>query len=265
MKPDQPPRPVADLLTLSGRKALVTGASGNIGRGIAMRLAEAGATVIVHYRHDVDGAARTVDNIKTAGGSARVVQADLSSGVAVSKLFAQLDDAGGIVDLVVNNAAIQPVADLADISADEWQSVMSANLESAFLVTQAAVRRMREHGAAGAIVNIASIEGSDPAAGHSHYATSKAGLIMFTRACALEYGGDGIRVNAVSPGLIDRHGLTESWADGVARWQDKAPLGRLGHAGDVADAVLFLLSPAARWISGADLKVDGGMSAVSRW
>ena len=265
MKPDYPLQPVADLLSLSGHTALVTGASGNIGRGIATRHAEAGADIVIHYLQDMDGAARTVDNIKTAGGSALAVQANLSSGSNVRKLFAQLDDAGGVVDLVVNNAAIQPVTDLTDISADEWQSVMSANLASAFLVTQAAARSMREFGTAGAIVNIASIEGSDPAVGHNHYATSKADLIMFTRACALEYGADDIRVNVVSPGLIDRQGLSESWADGVARWQDKAPLGRLGHADDVAAAVLFLLNPAARWISGAELKVDGGVSAVSRW
>lgn len=265
MKPDQSPQPVSNLLNLSGHRALVTGASGNIGRGIAMRLAEAGAAVVVHYLQDADGAARTVDDIKTAGGSALTVQADLSCAPAVSDLMAELDDAGGVVDLIVNNAAIQPVTELADISVDEWQGVMSANLEGAFLVTREAARRMREHGAAGAIVNVASIEGSDPAIGHSHYAASKAGLIMFTRACALEFGPDGIRCNSVSPGLVHRPGLSGSWADGVARWQDKAPLGRLGHATDVADAALFLLSPAARWISGADLKVDGGMSAVSRW
>jgi len=142
---------------------------------------------------------------------------------------------------------------------------MSTNLDSAFLVTQAAARHMRDHAVAGAIVNIASIEGSDPARGHSHYAASKAGLLMLTRACALEYGADGIRCNAVSPGLIERPGIEQAWPDGVARWQEKVPLGRMGDANDVADAVLFLLSPAARWISGTDLMVDGGMSSVSRW
>jgi NAD(P)-dependent dehydrogenase (short-subunit alcohol dehydrogenase family) len=117
----------------------------------------------------------------------------------------------------------------------------------------------------GAIVNIASIEGSDPAMGHSHYATSKAGLLMLTRSLTLEYGGKGIRTNAVSPGLIARDGIEENWPDGVARWQEYAPLKRMGDTTDVADAVLFLLSPAARWISGVNLVVDGGMSTVSRW
>jgi len=101
--------------------------------------------------------------------------------------------------------------------------------------------------------------------GHSHYATSKAGLLMLTRAAALEFGSAGIRINCVSPGLIDREGLARDWPDGVARWHDRAPLGRIGSAIDVADAVLFLLSPAARWISGANLIVDGGMSAQNKW
>ncbi|MDH3546519.1 MAG: SDR family oxidoreductase, partial [Gammaproteobacteria bacterium] len=95
--------------------------------------------------------------------------------------------------------------------------------------------------------------------------TSKGGLIMLTRAAALEFGSAGIRINSVSPGLIDREGLARDWPDGVARWHDRVPLGRIGAAIDVADAVLFLLSPAARWISGANLVVDGGMSAQSRW
>ena len=133
------------------------------------------------------------------------------------------------------------------------------------MVMQHAVKAWRTRRAAGAIVNIASIEGMDPAKGHAHYATSKAGMLMMTRAAALEYGEANVRVNAVSPGLIDRQGLVEDWPDGVERWMRRAPLQRLGLPNDVADAVLFLLSPAARWISGANLVVDGGMSAVSRW
>jgi NAD(P)-dependent dehydrogenase (short-subunit alcohol dehydrogenase family) len=101
--------------------------------------------------------------------------------------------------------------------------------------------------------------------GHGHYATSKAGLVMLTRAAALEFGAARIRVNTVSPGLIDREGLQKDWPDGVARWLERVPLGRIGAPNDVADAVLFLLSPAARWISGANLIVDGGMSTQGKW
>lgn len=256
------PRAVADLLTLDGQRALVTGASGNIGRGIAHRLAEAGAEVIVHYFTDVNGAARTVDEIAAAGGIANAVQADLSSEEQAGTL---LLDAGADISCVVNNAAAQPVSDIHDLDGVAWRAVLAANLDSAFYVTQAAAQHMREREIPGAIVNIASIEGSDPAVGHSHYATSKAGLLMLTRACALEYGKNGIRFNAVSPGLIDRDGLAESWPEGVERWLNNVPLVSLGSTVDIANAVLFLLSPASRWVSGANLVVDGGMSSVSRW
>jgi len=250
---------------LSGQRALVTGASGNIGRAIAVRLAAAGAEVLVHFHRDADGATRTVDEITGAGGTATGVQADLSSAEDAKALLARLTNNSGPISCVVNNAAAQPVTPIAEIDGEEWRNVLAANLDSAFYVTQAAARILADAGQGGAIVNIASIEGTDPASGHSHYATSKAGLLMLTRACALEYGSLGIRCNAVSPGLIDRDGLMESWPDGVERWLDKAPLGRLGTAADVASAVLYLLSAEAGWISGANLVVDGGMSAVSRW
>lgn len=250
---------------LAGHHALVTGASGNIGRRIAVRLADAGASVLVHFHTDEAGATKTVDEIAAKGGHVIGIQADLSSEDQANELFAGVGAAWGPIDCVVNNAAAQPVTPLAKLTGSEWRRVLTANLDSAFHVTQAAVRYLRDAGKPGAIVNIASIEGSDPASGHSHYAASKAALLMLTRSCALEYGRAGIRCNAVSPGLIDRDGLKDDWPDGVARWLDNAPLGRLGTADDVAAAVLFLLGPDADWISGANLVVDGGMSSVSRW
>ncbi|MDQ4078313.1 MAG: SDR family oxidoreductase, partial [Chloroflexota bacterium] len=119
--------------------------------------------------------------------------------------------------------------------------------------------QMIEQGAGGAIVNIASIEAERPAPLHAHYNAAKGGVLMYTRSAALELGPHGIRVNAVSPGLIWREGIEEQWPEGVARWREAAPLTRLGRPEDVADACLFLASPAARWISGTNLVVDGGV------
>jgi NAD(P)-dependent dehydrogenase (short-subunit alcohol dehydrogenase family) len=256
---------VSELLDLSDRRVLVTGASGNIGGGIALRLAEAGAAVVVHYSSGKRQAERLVAAIESAGGVALAAKADLISDVSTAAMFARLKSEDLLVDLVVNNAAVQPVKQLASITREDWRHVQASNLESAFMVTQSAAQEWQQRGVAGAVVNIASIEGCDPAVGHAHYATSKAGLLMMTRAMALEYGPGEIRINAVSPGLIDREGLAEHWPDGVDRWLRQAPLGKLGLPSDVADAVLFLLSPAARWISGVNLVVDGGMSTVSRW
>ena len=242
------------LLDLGGETVLVTGASGNIGGAIATRLAAAGARVILHCHRN----RRFAEALAAKLDAAAVVQADLADAESVDAALSS-----HAPTMVVNNAAAQPVATLAAMTPSDWREVLTANLDSAFLVTRRAAETFGERG--GAIVNIASIEGLDPAAGHAHYASSKAGLIMFTRAAALEYGPRGIRVNSVSPGLIDREGLERDWPEGVARWKRRVPLGRLGTPNDVADAVLFLLSPAARWISGANLVVDGGMSAQSKW
>jgi NAD(P)-dependent dehydrogenase (short-subunit alcohol dehydrogenase family) len=245
---------VQDLLDLTGETVLVTGASGNIGQAIAERLAQAGATIVVHYYRNEPAAVELAGRL----GGATVVQANLASEADVDAMYAK-----SCPSMVVNNAAAQPLTSLEDMGYDEWRAMLAANLDGAFLVTQRAARAWAGKG--GAIVNIASIEALDPAVGHGHYATSKAGLVMLSRAAALELGAAGIRINCVSPGLIDKEGLSDEWPDGVARWQDRAPLGRLGTPNDVADAVLFLLSPAARWISGTNLVVDGGMSAQSKW
>ncbi len=252
--------PVASLFDLTGKVAVVTGASGGIGAGIARRFAEAGATVAVHYRSDRSGAETLAAEI---GG--RAFGAELTDTAAVDTLVGDVVSQLGGLDIVVNNAAAQPVSELAAMSAIDFDAVVAANLGGPFRVTQAAAAHWRSAGVAGAVVNIASIEAVQPASGHAHYSASKAGLVMFTRSAALEYGPQGVRVNAVAPGLIWRDGIDAGWPEGVARWQAAAPLGRLGQPDDVADACLFLASPAARWITGAVLNVDGGVLARSTW
>lgn len=259
-------KPVSALLDLSGRTAIVTGASGGIGAGIARRFAEAGANVVCHYRGNKAGAEALAGEIAAGGGKAVPCKADLAApGGAASLLERTLAHFGG-ADILVNNAAEQPVEMLIGMPEANWNAIMAANVAGPFLLTQAFAAHVRDAGkAGGAVVNIASIEGRHPAAGHGHYATSKAALLMFTRAAALEFGALGVRVNAILPGLIHRDGIEEGWPEGVARWKAAAPLVRLGRPDDVADAALFLASDAARWITGAELVVDGGVSAHPTW
>jgi NAD(P)-dependent dehydrogenase (short-subunit alcohol dehydrogenase family) len=253
------PQPVLNLLDFTDRVVVVTGAGRGLGAGIALRFAEAGAAVVVNYRASAADADETVARITARGRRALKVQADVSRGPEADRLLQAAAGAFGRVDVLVNNAGIYPVASLLEMTEEAWDQVVDANLRSVHVCTQAAARRMIAQGAGGAIVNVASIEAHNPAALHSHYDAAKAGVVMHTRSAARELGPHGIRVNSVSPGLIWREGLDQDWPDGVARYSRAVPLGRLGRAEDVADACLFLASPAARWITGADLLVDGGV------
>ena len=250
---------MSTLASIESRVALVTGGGQGIGAVIAQHFAAAGATVVVHYRDSHDGAESVQAAITADGGSATIFGADLTRSEQVRTLVEHAIASHGRLDVVVNNAGSYPLSPLLELAEDAWRAVVDANLTTVHLVTREAGRAMAATGDGGAIVNIASIEGVVPAPMHAHYAAAKAGVLMHTRAAAQELGPLGIRVNAVSPGLIEREGLEAAWPEGVERWRQAAPLGRLGRAEDVAAACLFLASAEAGWITGVNLPVDGGV------
>lgn len=256
---------VRDLLDLTGQVVVVSGASRGIGQGVAMRLAQSGADVVVGYHKDAEGAARTVAEVERQGRKAVAVGADVATQAGAEALVGAASERFGRLDGVVNNAGIYPLQGLLDMSEAEFRAVVDANLTSVFLMTQAAAKRMVQAALPGAIVNISSIEGAAPAPMHSHYVAAKAAVTMHTQAAALELGPSGIRVNAVAPGLTFYPELPKLWPDGVARYEAKAPLGRLVGRYEVADACLFLLSEAASGITGVCLTVDAGISATPRF
>ncbi|MFF3373317.1 SDR family NAD(P)-dependent oxidoreductase [Streptomyces sp. NPDC002680] len=252
---------------LAGQVALVTGGGGGgIGRGIALRFAAEGAAVAVHCRTSDEGARDVVARIGAAGGRAVVLRGDLADEDECRRVVREAAEwGGGRLDALVNNAGVQPVQELAGMTAADWRAVVDTNVLSVFACTQAAAEIMRQQEFGGSVTHIASIEAAHPAPGHAHYSASKAAVVMHARSAALEYGPYGIRVNTVSPGLVDREGLAGDWPEGVRRWQQAVPVGRLGRAEDIGDACVFLASRLASWVSGHDLVVDGGMSARPTW
>lgn len=248
----------AELLDLTGMVVVVTGAAGGLGAGITTRLLQAGASVVAHTRHS------PVDT-SGASGPVAVVTADLTDAAGPARVIEEAVRKFGKVDGLVNNAGIQPIAAMAGMDDEDFRAMFDTNVTAVHRLTQAVAAHVIDRAAAGSIVHVASIEGHHPAPMHGHYAASKAAVLMHARAAALEYGQHGIRVNTVSPGLIGRPGIEEQWPEGVARWQAAAPLRRLGTPEDIGDACLFLLSPLARWITGADLVVDGGVLTRPTW
>jgi len=249
----------AELLDLTGRVIIVTGAGGGIGSGIARRLVAAGADVVAHTR------ATPVEVTDRDGDPVPVVTADLVAEDGPATVIDQTMALRGRIDGLVNNAAIQPIAPLAELADEDWRAMIDTDLTAAHRLTRLAASAMVEAGTGGTIVHIASIEASQPAPNHEHYGVAKAALVMHARAAASAYGRHRIRVNSVSPGLIDRDGLAEQWPDGVTRWTAAAPLGRLGSPDDVGDACVFLCSDLSRWITGIDLLVDGGVLTRPTW
>jgi NAD(P)-dependent dehydrogenase (short-subunit alcohol dehydrogenase family) len=246
---------------LANTVSVVTGGASGIGRATAELLARQGSRVVLA---DLDGAlAESVaSGIDEAGGTAMAVEADVTSPEAVAHLFARADDVFGPVGILVNNAGGSYGNDLRTIEPDVWDRNLDVVLKSAYLCTRAALPGMIEAGK-GAIVNIASVNGMT-GLGEEAYSAAKAGMINLTQNNAVRYGEFGVRVNCVAPGTVDtpiwnpRKAVNPDVMDVMAAWY---PLGRVGTADDIANAVLFLVSDAASWITGVVLPVDGGLTA----
>jgi len=247
------------LFGLAGRVALVTGGASGIGRGIAGRLAEAGADVAV-VDLDAERAAATATELATIGGRARGLGADVSDEEAVAETFRQISETLGVPTIVVNNAGIYPASPIAETAVADWDRVMAVNLRGPFLCTRAGARGMRAAGHPGTIVNVSSIESMHPSfVGMAHYGASKGGLNMLTRSAALEFAPDGITVNAVCPGGVATEGTRAAFGDGLKdQLEARIPLGRVATPAEIGGVVLFLASRAAGYVTGATLVVDGG-------
>jgi len=243
---------------LEGRVAIVTGASGALGSAIARALSAEGAAVVVHYARNADAAAALVGAIRSGGGRAEAVPAELGRPEGAAGLVAAAQRSFGGVHILVNNAGITRDMLVLRMKEEDWQAVINTNLSGAFYCIKAALREfLRQRG--GRIINITSVAGQIGTVGQANYAASKAGLIGLTRAVAREVASRGITVNAVAPGFVEA-GLTERLPPDVVRsYIEQVPLGRAGKPEEVAAAVVFLASDDAAYITGQVLNVDGGL------
>jgi 3-oxoacyl-[acyl-carrier protein] reductase len=241
-------------LELEGKVAIVTGASRNIGRAIALELARDGASVAVIARSALDEAKKVAGEIEAAGGKAFAALADVRDEAAIGGIVAEAVRRFGRIDILVNNAAIRPEGKLDEIDLAAFREVTSIILDGAYVCIRACLPHLRKSGA-GAIVNIGGLTGHTGAKDRPHVVAAKAGLVGLTRALARDLAEENVTVNCVSPGMIDtvRAKLPGMFAT------HKPPVGRLGRSEEIAAAVRYLCGPGARYVTGQTLHVNGGM------
>jgi 3-oxoacyl-[acyl-carrier protein] reductase len=245
---------------LSGKVAVVTGASKGIGAGIAKALGAAGASVVVNYASDKSGADKTVAEITNSGGKAVAVGASVANSSGVDKLFAETKKAFGKVDILVNNAGVYSFSPLEAVTEEEIDRIYSTNVKGLLLTTKAAVALFPSEG--GSVINIGSVVSEITPPASSIYTGSKGAVDAITRVLAKELGPKKIRVNAVNPGLTITEGTETAGIAGSDFEKNsvaQTPLGRSGKPDDIADVVAFIASDDARWVTGALLQAGGGL------
>ena len=243
---------------LTGKTAIITGASRGIGAEIAKRFAEAGARIVVNYSGSQQKAEAVVESIKQNGGEAIAVKANVADSEAVKAMVDEAMSAFGSVDILVNNAGITRDNLMMRMKDDEWDDVINTNLKGVFVCTKAVTRQMMKQ-RSGRIVNIASIVGVMGNAGQANYVASKAGVIGLTKTTARELASRGITANAVAPGFITTD-MTDGLNEDIQKtMMAQIPLGRFGKPEEVAKAALFLASDEASYMTGQTLHLDGGM------
>ena len=258
---------MTDQLPMAGKSALITGAGSGIGRSIAWGLARSGARVVLNDRDwsSTEGCRRekeTREYLDGLGADYRLIEADVSSEGAVKDMFQLALSGTNSLDFLVNNAGEQLPSATHLHSLADFSRVLDTNLVGSFLCASTALDHFVRTGVRGAVLNITSVHESVPKPGFASYAASKAALRMLTSTLALEYAQHGIRVNAIAPGAIDTE-MNQDWVsdrDKKARGDARIPLGRIGRPDEVADLALFLLSDAARYITGQSVLIDGGLS-----
>ncbi len=243
---------------LSGKVALITGASRGIGRAIATRFAQEGATVAFTFLSSVEKGQALEAELAQFGVKVRGYRSDAADYKAAEELVAQVTADFGTIDVLVNNAGITRDGLLMRMTEEAWDEVMRVNLKSVFNLTKACTRPMMK-AKSGSIINLTSVVGIRGNAGQSNYAASKAGIIGFTKSVALELGSRNIRSNAIAPGFIETEMTGEVNEKALQEWLAGIPMKRAGQADEVADACVFLASNLSRYITGQVLQVDGGM------